>query len=106
MWFNYVKPRTLKPGAYHFAAKNNVPIIPCFVEMVDLGEEDNKEFNKVKYILHVLKPIYPEKDKKVKENTEIMMHKDYIQKKEAYEKSYNRKLDYKFEKDDIAGWIG
>ncbi len=30
MWFNYKKPRPLKPGAYYYAAKNNVPIISCF----------------------------------------------------------------------------
>lgn len=105
MWFNYKKPRTLKPGSYYLAAKNNVPIIPCFVEMVDLGEKDNDEFNKVKYILHVLKPIYPDAKKTVKENTEIMMCEDYNQKKESYEKAYGKKLDYKFEEQDIAGWI-
>ena len=27
MWFNYRKPRPPKPGAYHYAAKYNVPII-------------------------------------------------------------------------------
>lgn len=34
-----------------------------------------------------------------------MMQKDYEQKKEAYEMAYNKKLDYTFEKEDIAGWI-
>ena len=36
MWFNYRKPRPPKGGAYFFAAKLNVPIISCFVEIVDL----------------------------------------------------------------------
>ena len=35
MWFNYKKPRPPKPGAYYYAAKNNVQIISCFVEMID-----------------------------------------------------------------------
>jgi len=34
-----------------------------------------------------------------------MKNKDFEQKKEAYEKAYGKKLDYQFEKDDIAGFI-
>ena len=105
MWFNYRKPRTLKPGAYYFAARNNVPVISCFTEMIDTDEEDNNEFYKVKYVLHVLPPIYPDPKLSPKENSLIMMEKDYNQKKEAYEKAYGKKLDYTFEADDIAGWI-
>lgn len=106
MWFNYKKPRPLKEGAYYFAAKNNVPIISCFVEMVETDKKDTEEFNKVNYILHILKPIYPDANKTVKENSEIMMETDYNQKKEAYEKAYNRELNYVFEiNEDIAGLV-
>lgn len=105
MWFNYRKPRTLRPGAYYYAAKNAVPIISCFVEMVDTDEEDNQEFYKVKYVLHILPPIYPDPNKSTRENSRIMMRQDYKQKKEAYEKAYNKKLNYEFEPEDIAGWI-
>jgi len=105
MWFNYRKPRKLKPGAYYFAAKNNVPVISCFVEMQDKEEKDNEEFYKVKYRLHILPPIYPDANKTAKENSVIMMEKDYKQKQEAYEKAYNQKLDYEFNIEDIAGWI-
>ena len=103
MWFNYKKPRPPKPGAYYFAAKNNVPIISCFVEMVDTDEEETEEFNKVKYVLHVLPAIYPDKEKTPKENSKTMMEIDYKQKIEAYEKAYNKKLDYSFDYEDIAG---
>ena len=105
MWFNYRKPRPLKLGAYYYAAKNNVPIISCFVEIKDKTEKDTDEFNKVKYILHVLPTIYPDANKTAKENSNYMMEKDYLQKKEAYEKAYNKKLTYEFEKEDIAGLI-
>lgn len=105
MWFNYRKPRELKPGAYYYAAKNNVPVISCFVEMQDIKEKDNEEFYKVKYRLHILPPIYPDANKTAKENSIIMMEKDYKQKQEAYEKAYNKKLDYEFNIEDIAGWI-
>lgn len=105
MWFNYRKPRLPKPGAYYYAAKNNVPVISCFVEMIDKDKKENEDFNKVKYIIHILNPIYPDSQKTAKENSIIMMQKDYEQKKEAYEMAYNKKLDYTFEKEDIAGWI-
>ncbi len=104
MWFNYRKPRPLKQGAYYFTAKNNVPIISCFVEMIDTDKVDNDEFYKVKYVLHVLPTIYPDSNKSVKENSIEMMKKDYEQKKKAYEYAYNKKLDYTFTIDDIAGW--
>ncbi len=105
MWFNYRKPRNLKPGAYYYASKYNVPVISCFIEIIDKDENDNDEFKKVKYKIHILKPIYPDSDKSDKENAAWMSQRDYSQKIEAYEKAYNKKLDYKFEDDDIAGWI-
>lgn len=103
MWFNYRKPRPCKRGAYHFAAEMNKPIISCFVEIIDTEQSDNDEFNQVRYIVHVLKPIYPDPNKSVKENSKIMSEIDYKQKVEAYEKAYNIKLDYEFSLSDIAG---
>ncbi len=105
MWFNYRKPRPLKRGAYHFAAKLGVPIISCFIEMIDTKEPENQEgFNRVRFKLHVLKTIYPDPEKSVKENSLIMCETDYNQKKEAYEKAYHKPLDYEFAPCDIAGW--
>lgn len=105
MWFNYKKPRPLKPGAYHYAAKYNVPIIPCFIKIEDLEEYGEDGFNKSKYTLYVMPPIYPKKDKNLKENKEEMRNKDYELKVKAYEQAYGKKLDYTFNlKDDIAGW--
>ena len=105
MWFNYRKPRPLKRGAYYYAAKFNVPIISCFVEIKNIGKKENKEFYKSKYVMHVLKPIYPDASKSIRENSIMMMNKDYEQKVEAYEKAYGKKIQYDFAYDDIAGWI-
>lgn len=104
MWFNYRKPRPPKNGAYFYAAKLDVPIISCFVEIIDLNEDDTQEFKKVKYVLHVLDVFYPDKAKTAKENTEEMAEKDYSLKKECYERVYGKSLDYTFESCDIAGW--
>lgn len=106
MWFNYRKPRPPMPGAYHFAAKLNVPIISCFVEMRDTDDMENENFRKVKYVLHVLDILYPDRSKSIRENNAFLSNADYELKKEAYEKIYGRELDYKFEPADIAGWTG
>ncbi len=105
MWFNYRKPRPPKRGAYYYAAKCKVPIISCFVEMRDLEKRDNEEFRKVRYTLHILPPIFPDKAKSVRENSVYMMQTDYAQKRSAYESIYNKELTYAFSTDDIAGWI-
>ena len=104
MWFNYRKPRPPKGGAYFFAAKLNVPIISCFVEIVDTPKDDTPEFRQVKYILHVLDVLLPDAEKSVRENTEILSERDYALKKACYETVYGKKLTYTFENSDIAGW--
>jgi 1-acyl-sn-glycerol-3-phosphate acyltransferase len=104
MWFNYRKPRPCKRGSYLFAAELNVPVISCFVEMIDLDTFDNAEFKNVKYIIHILKTIYPDKEKSIRQNSIDMAEIDYKQKKEAYENAYGKKLDYTFDYSDIAGY--
>lgn len=105
MWFNYKKPRPPKPGAYHYAAKYNVPIISCFIKIDNTDEIEDNGFKKSKYTLYIMPPIYPDNEKSLKENKEEMRDKDYKLKKQAYEKAYNKKLDYNFNpEEDIAGW--
>lgn len=106
MWFNYRKPRKFKRGAYYYAARLNVPVISCFVEMQDLPQNDKGDFNKVKYTVHILDVMYPDSNKTVKENSVEMCQKDYELKKEAYERAYNKPLIYTFDQHDIAGWTG
>ena len=103
MWYNYRKPRPCKRGSYMFAAMAKAPVVPIFVEIVDTGKKDNDQFNLLKFVAHVLDPIYPDEHKSVKENSKEMAAKDYAQRVEAYEKAYGKKLDYSFSKDDIAG---
>lgn len=106
MWFNYRKPRPGKHGAYDFAAQAGVPIISCFTEIVDLGtpERHNDEFNRTRYIVHVLDPIFPDPALSVAENSAAMLAKDDAQRRVAYEEIYGRPLDAPFTPDDIAGW--
>ncbi len=106
MWFNYRKPRPPKNGAYFYAAKLNVPILSCFVEMVDMDQDDTPEFKHVQYVLHVLDVLYPDPNKSARDNTEYLAETDYALKKAAYETVYQKPLTYEFENTDIAGWKG
>ena len=106
MWFNYRKPRPLKRGAYYYAASLQVPIISCFVEIVDEPRVDNAEFNQVRWICHVLPVIYPDPKLSVRANSFAMMRQDYAQKQRAYEQAYQQALTYDFSPQDIAGWRG
>lgn len=104
MWFNYRLPRPCKRGAYQFAHELDVPVISCFVKMIDSDKTDNDEFNKVKYEVSINKVIYPEAGESVKSDSRKMAEVDYEARKKAYEDAYNKKLNYEFDISDIAGW--
>jgi len=103
MWFNYKKPRPLKPGAYHFAIKYNVPIISCFIEMREKDEYDDNGFRKIKFILHIMGVINPEENSSNQGLKEKLMNEDYNLKVKAFEEAYGKKLNYDFDSWDIAG---
>ena len=107
MWFNYKKPRKTKSEAYRIAAKLGVPIIPTFVTMkADESELDGDGFFKILHTIHVMPPIYPDPQKSIDENSEMMQAEDYAAKVRCYEAAYKITLDESFvEKRDIAGFV-
>ena len=94
MWWNYRKPRPLTAGAFKFAAESNVPVLPIFITMNDSDKIGGDGFPIQEYTLHFLPAIYPDPNKTVKENMEIMKDKNYAMWKEVYEKEYNIPLTY------------
>lgn len=111
MWWNYRKPRPLKPGAFKFAVKNNVPVLPCFITMKDsdiLGEDLRREIKDFdvdenflpdgyyvqEYTIHIGKPIYPDSSLTPRENMEYMAKKNFKVWKEIYEKEYCMPLTF------------
>ena len=92
MWFNYRKPRPLKPGAFKFAAKFNVPIIPVFICMKDSDVLDDDGFPVQELYVHYLQAIYPDSDLTVNENAKRMMERNYEQWVNTYELFYDEKL--------------
>ena len=94
MWWNYRKPKPLKPGAFMFAVKNNVPIIPTFITMRDTDTLDRDGSPVQAYTLHFLKPIYPNNELSEQENIKRMKEDNERQCREIYEKVYGVKLTY------------
>lgn len=94
MWWNYEKPRPFKDGAFHFAAKAQVPVIPCFITFTETGEKDEQGIPKKTFNLNIMPPIYPKKELSVKENTDYMRDKNYELCKAKYEEFYGKKLVY------------
>ena len=105
MWFNYAKPRTCKRGAYLYAARYGVPVIPCFVEVRGKEGLARPNYLQVSYTLHILEPLYPDPALTERQNSIEMARKDYEQKVATYEEATGRKLDYSFEAGDVAGWV-
>lgn len=93
MWWNYKKPRKYRVGAYRWACRNNVPVIPCFTAMEDMVEYEDDGLKKQKLTYYIGEPIYPDPNLSVKENAEIMMIKNYDFTISTYEKVYNTKYD-------------
>ena len=94
MWWNYRKPKPLKPGAFSIAAKNGVPVIPVFITMNDSDIIGDDGYLIQEYTIHIEKPIYPDSKKSNKENEKIMMEKNFQVWKKVYEDFYNIPLTY------------
>lgn len=94
MWWNYRKPKPLKNGAYNFAARNNVPVLPCFITMKDSDVLDADGFFVQEYTIHIEKPIYPDPNKSNAENIAEMKKKNYDIWKQIYEDTYQQPLEY------------
>lgn len=94
MWWNYRKPRPMTNGAFTFAVKSNVPVLPFFITMEDSDIIGNDGFPIQEYTVHILEPIYPDPNKSEKENVRSMNEKNYNMWKDVYEKTYGIPLEY------------
>lgn len=89
MWMHYEKPRPLKRGAFSFAVKENVPVVPVYI-IWEKAKGLRKLFGfKKSAVVKVLDPIYPQEGLSSKENTIFMQQqamKEYV---EEYRRYFN-----------------
>lgn len=95
MWFNYKKPRPLKPGAFNFAVSNNVPVLPMFITMEDSEYLDGDGYPVQAYTVHIMPPVSQDPDLSKQENIKMMCDKVYQLMKDKYEEVYKIPLVYK-----------
>ena len=100
LWWNYKKPKPLKSGAFKFATKNKVPIVPIFITMKNSDKIGNDGFPILEYYININKPIYPDENATIKENTENMKDKNFEVWKNIYENFYNIPLEYTTQKEE------
>ena len=94
LWWNYRKPKPLKNGAFTFAAKANVPVLPIFICMEDSNRIGDDGFPIQDLTIFVDKPIYPNPKKTVMENVKAMADENYACWKRIYEDFYKIPLVY------------
>lgn len=95
MWWDYKQPKPMKNGAFTFAAKSNVPVIPSFITFNDsdvIGEDGNPI---QEYTVHIGEPIYPDSTLTLKENIKMLRDKNYKFCIDTYEKVYGKPVEYK-----------
>lgn len=97
MWWNYRKPRPLKNGAFRFAVKNNVPVVPVFVTMQDSNQIGPDGFPIQIHTVHIEKPIFANKNLDDKQNIEQMKQQNFEVWKNIYEDVYKQPLKYSYE---------
>ena len=94
MWWNYRKPKPLKPGAYRFSVKNHVPVLPCFISMKDSEILGGDGYPIQEYTITVGKPIWPDASLPYKDNIEMLTRENAAVWKEIYEREYQMPLEY------------
>ncbi|MBQ7172059.1 MAG: 1-acyl-sn-glycerol-3-phosphate acyltransferase [Clostridia bacterium] len=102
MWWNYKKPRPYRIGAFHFAAKNGVPVVPCFVTLREKDPALPLLPDNVAYTVHVGEPIFPDPALSVRENAEAMRKENAAFARAVYEKTYGEPLCYLCGEDPFA----
>lgn len=94
LWWNYRKPKPLKNGAFKFAMRNNVPILPIFIAMEDGDQIGEDGFPIQEYTVFIERPIFPDMSRKERDRASAMRDENYRIWKEIYEKFYGIPLSY------------
>ena len=94
MWWYYPKPRPYRIGAFRYAAKNGVPVVPCFVTLSAKNTGEPLSPVNMRYTIHVCPPIRPDGTHSVREEAERMREENFRLCRAVYERVYGKPLDY------------
>lgn len=94
LWYNYRKPKPLKPGAFDIAVRSNVPVVPCFITMKDSENIGDDGEPIQEHTAFVGKPIYPDASLSRRERSEKLRDEVFEFNKSIYESYYGIPLEY------------
>jgi 1-acyl-sn-glycerol-3-phosphate acyltransferase len=94
MWWLYEKPRPFKNGAFHYAVKHNVPIIPLFITFTPRTIYKTTNDLPKDFTVHIMPPIYSKKEFSKIENIAYLKETNFLLCKEKYEEVYKKTLKY------------
>ena len=89
LWTNYQKPRPMKDGAFHYAVKHHVPVVPVFCTF-----KKDKRGHMHKLRIHILPVVYQDESLPKKEKLESMKAQAEESWRDCYEKAYGKPLEY------------
>lgn len=93
MWKNYQKPRPMKDGAFHYAVKFSVPVLPIFCTF---KKRKNGSIHRVR--IHIMPAVYPDAELARPARIEKMREQTQGAWKECYERAYGIPLVYETRK--------
>ena len=94
MWEMYPKPRPYKIGAFHYAVKYDVPIVPMFITFRPSGQFDEDGFEKQYFTVNIMPPLYADKSLPIKQRELDLKERNERACKEKYEQVYCKELIY------------
>lgn len=91
LWRRYEKVRPFKPGAFRFAVKFNVPVLPLFIEFRQTKPRKVLRL-KEKVVMHILPAVYPEEEGTLRAKSDALLQKVRAAMIEKYESLYRRPM--------------
>lgn len=96
LWRRYEKVRPFKPGAFRFAVKFDVPVIPVFMEFRETKLRKLLRMQK-KVVVHILPAVYPDREGAIKERTQALLERVHCDMEKKYTEVYRRPMVFESE---------
>ena len=89
MWTNYQKPRPMKDGAFYYAVRYNVPVLPVFFTF-----KVNKKGCMRRLVIHILAPVAPDNSLSRNERAGRLKAQAQAAWTSCYERAYGVTMEY------------
>lgn len=89
LWTNYGKPRPMKDGAFHYAVKHEVPVVPIFCTF-----RRNRNGHMKGLRIHILPVIFPDETLSRRDRIRDMREKAEEEWRDCYRKAYGKDVAY------------